>query len=692
MDVRPQLTLCNALRRCGAAFRVMAKSLCPTRDELAAFSVGKLARDAFDHIAEHVAECTACEQALAAFESAAPDADIFRQDELLSFVRSSANSQAIDEVQSENLTQSWMAAAIAAIEHTQPDFAAEDDSDQTLPRRLGKFELLERVGSGSFGHVFRAQDVELERTVAVKVLRPSGFAGPEDVDRFLREARSAARLKHPGIMMLFGTGKTTDGTYFLVQEFIEGRTLEAVLGSSDEAEESSDTDKASEQPLLPRKAARWAKQIADALAYAHAAGVVHRDVKPSNIIIDAQDNPHLMDFGLAKFEADDSQMTPDGQVMGTPAYMSPEQARGDVAAVDPRSDVYSLGIVLYEMLAGRRPFRGNRRMVLLQVLQDDPESPRHWNDRIPRDLETICLKAIEKDPQRRYASAAEFAADLRRYGNGEPIKARPIGMAERLWRWCRRNPVAASLMMALTLGSALGLISMGQLSDEVIRESALENAATYSRLLEDVNTHYSSQVVDRVTNTPVDVTHDYRNQPHAIPVPATFLTELGERVSSNESGMKVRHFSDFPFRNRMRGRVLDEFEQDALVALRANPQEPFFRFENYGDQPALRYATARLMQESCVACHNSHEDSMKTDWAVGDVRGVLEIIRPLETDAERARDGLHGAFSLMGIVILVMWGASALLLVTLNTRRKRAGIAMRDPAGPEKNQAKNKPE
>jgi hypothetical protein len=233
-------------------------------------------------------------------------------------------------------------------------------------------------------------------------------------------------------------------------------------------------------------------------------------------------------------------------------------------------------------------------------------------------------------------------------------------------------------MFAITLGSAFGLFSMGRLSDEVVRQSALDNAAIYSRLLEDVNTHYSSRVVDRLDQDSVNVTHDYLDDPHAVPVPATFLTELGERVSSSESGMKVRHFSDFPFRGRMTDRKLDEFEQEALLALRENPEAPYYRFENIKDQPTLKYATARIMQQSCVTCHNVHPDSMKKDWVVGDVRGVLEIIRPLETDAARAREGLRGAFSLMGVVILLMWGASALVLVSVNTRRRRAALATRE--------------
>lgn len=278
-------------------------------------------------------------------------------------------------------------------------------------------------------------------------------------------------------------------------------------------------------------------------------------------------------------------------------------------------------------------------MLLLQVLEDEPRPPRRLNDRIPRDLETICLRAMAKSPAKRYPTAGELTDDLRRYLRSDAIRARPIGRAEKLKHWCRRNPLASSLLVAVSVGAIAGLWHLSSLSASLVRSSALDSAAQISEMLVIANEDYST-IVDRLYPQKIEVTHDYIGRPQAIHLPATQMIDLGKHISEKSAlGMRVRLYSDHPFKTRTDGSPKDDFEREALLRLAKRPEQPYWSFEDVDDRPSLCYATGRRMEETCVRCHNEHRDSPKKDWKVGDVSGVLEIVRPLDQDVERARQG-----------------------------------------------------
>ena len=579
--------------------------------------------------------------------------------------------------------------------HVRLDQGQEKSAGDPPETEERKYVLEGELGQGGMGTVYRVRDQELNRSLAMKVIRVPG-ADPASavlnenlLSRFLEEAQVTGQLDHPGIVPLHELGVDPKGRIYFTMRLVKGMHLGRLfdaIQSEDGGEEGWTIDRALVVMI----------KVCEALSYAHSKGVIHRDLKPENIMAGRFGEAYVMDWGLAKVRGrpdivktrdDEAQLsqsivktnrsgeesgseydTQYGSAIGTPSFMAPEQARGEWETVDELSDIYSLGAVLYQMLTGTAPYLPDKARVaphtiLRWVLDGPPQRIRKLAPSAPKDLVAIAEKAMSRERDERYASAVELGADLRRYLRGKPVRALEIGRLSLAARWCRRNPVVAGLLLAVSLGGGFGLRSLSNLSGQLVRASALDSVAMKADILEAVNSLYSSEIVARVDREHVSVTHDYQDFEGAIPLPATFLTSLGERISSLESGVGVRHYSDLPFKFRKDGGPRDEFERLAMTTLRETPGEPVIEFTEIAGKPVVRYATARVLKESCIDCHNTHPDSAKRDWVVGDVRGVLEIIRPLEKDDARTRLGLRGTFlTISGIVAGLMLLAIGVLI------------------------------
>lgn len=653
-------------------------TICPADKTLRRLLADALTPTEQQALAQHVDTCVQCQQKLAQLTEIS-DAELWKQAGRLAppteaeleivrrwkLVRPPAESGPLNPADATIVEQRNLANLTAI--------------DAEWPAVPG-YEITGVLGRGGMAVVYRARHLALQRTVALKMLQNWARAGENELARFRAEADVIARLQHPNIVQIYDVGEVAGRPYFALEHVAGGSLAQRLKGT----------------PQSARLAAHFVEVLARAVQAAHTNGIIHRDLKPANILlISAQqrasrDNdetrdhitlaadgglldviPKIADFGVAKCAIDESQpqfhrsLTVTGDILGTPSYMAPEQAAPIGPPVGPAADIYALGAILYELLTGRPPFKGATPLdTVLQVLHNEPVSVTSLQPKVPRDLETICHTCLRKEPRHRYPSANELADDIRSFLHGGPIKARPRGTIEKVWRWVRDHPLPSGLVAAGVLTPIIAVIILSLLSARLVRSNALDSAAQQAEVLERANNQYSL-IVQRVEKANYPINKMVPPTPDTVPlsIPATFLHDVGEELHrDSKTGIQVHQYSDYPFPWRTGGGPRDEFERTALSRLReSNGQETIHEFTEIDGEPVVRYAQARVLKQSCVDCHNTHPLSTRKDWKVGDVRGVLEIIRPLKNDEARVTQALQVTLllSAIGSGLLLMGSALA---------------------------------
>jgi eukaryotic-like serine/threonine-protein kinase len=529
------------------------------------------------------------------------------------------------------------------------------------------YEVLAEVGRGGMGVVYKARHLALNRVVALKCVLAGRAADTMQLVRFRQEAELAARLHHPNVVQIHEVG-SHDGSPYLALEFVDGPNLAQLLGG---------------RPVAPRDAARMVEPLARAVEAAHDKGIVHRDLKPANVLLAAplslapqaraigEYTPKITDFGLARRIADDARLTQTGAIVGTPSYMAPEQARAG-GQVGPAADVYALGAILYECLTGRPPFQAATVLEALQaVLDNDPASPSALTPGLPRDLVTICLKCLQKKPEQRYVSAAALAEDLRRFQAGEPIAARPVGGAERAWRWARRNPglagtlgVIAGLLAVIAVGSSIGVVRLRGALNEWREKEREGQERLYESLIAQAHANRLSRRAGQRFRS-LELLDQAREIADRLELPATRLRQL---ENATVAALAMPDLALGPEYD-LGGAAHAEFSRDGRLVATADNKEVTVR--DLRDDRVLGRAGFPGAGTVVLALHpmgryvaTSGHDEKGVRWAV-----IWRLTPSGLEEVRRVPDGWAIAFQADGPLVAI--GRHDLVVVNLDTGARR---------------------
>ena len=615
---------------------------CPPIEDLRALLDENLSKRSYQSISSHVETCSFCQDRLETLTDDPWMTDAAKSDAFATLVPAPVAKRIIDSIATRESIgpTGWPTVSQSGSSSTKLEAGDGLSNQESLKfpdapaienalGAIGRYQVLRRIAAGTSGILFEAWDSDLERTVALKVLRDFAALGSESHQRLVREAKAATKLRHKNILPVYDLVERDDFPPLLVMELLSGKTLANLTKGG--------------QTVSAKTAAELVYQAAQGLAAAHSAGLIHRDIKPSNLLVDQRDSGSIVmvaDFGLVRDQADDSDLTKTGDLAGTPAYMSPEQVE-DAKLVDARSDVYSLGCVLYQLLTGQPPYSGTVRMVLWQIMQEEPKTPRELDDRIPAEIQNICMKAIAKSPGSRYQSASQFAVDLENFLTGRPTIAKPISRFRWLIHLAKRHPIAAVTFIAVFL-SAIAIATIATYAS--IRLADARNSVRMEAAKAAVDRDVALDVMEAMVFDVYDQLNQDEIDTDEIQVNVLERAAAGlSRIEAGDSESLLRHQAETHSRlGRAMWRLdrLDAADTQLRLALARIEQMP----ERQSNTKEIKLLGLETISVLAQVCYENERNDERTLLTVSSKDLAEQMLREFPDDrsvVSQAADSFH---------------------------------------------------